>query len=598
MRTNLLLVAMILGAAAASAAPDGEALYKKRCSACHDGAPQPRMPSREEIASRTPEEIYRAMFAGAMQPQSAGISADEGRAIARYVSGKEFSKAPAPVSGMCPGQPKPFRMEGASWNGWSPDAANTRFQPEPGLKAEQVPNLKLKWAFGFPGTSLAFAQPTIAGGRVFVGSGSGRVYSLDAASGCTYWAYDAALPVRSAVSVGSLGGGKYAAFFGDMGATVYAVDAASGKLLWKSHVDDHPVARVTGAPVFFSGRLYVPVSSVEEASAQSVDYECCKFRGSIVSLDASTGKQFWKAYSVTDPARPTKKTSKGVQLHGPAGAAIWSAPTIDAKRGLVYAATGNSYTDVDISTSNAILAIDIESGRLKWASQVLTHDNFVMGCRGNREACPAEIGPDHDFGSSPVLRHLSNGKDVLVAGQKSSMLYGLDPDQQGKILWKIKLGHGSALGGIEWGFAVDTAFAYVALSDRFPPSESTGSLHAVRLDTGEKLWSSVPAKLDCDPRAKGCNAAKSAAISAIPGVVFAGAVDGHFRAYDAKSGAVVWDFDTARKFETVNGVAASGGSIDAAGPAILNGMVVTNSGYGMWGGLPGNVLLAFSVEGK
>ncbi|HYL74059.1 MAG TPA: PQQ-binding-like beta-propeller repeat protein, partial [Bryobacteraceae bacterium] len=481
-------MSLVLMASCVAAAPDGEALYKKRCAPCHDGAPQARMPSREEVGKRSPEEVFKTMFAGAMQPQSAGITPEEGRAIALYLTGKEFGKAAAPMSGMCPGGAKPFQMDGASWNGWSPDTANTRYQAHAGLTAEQTPKLKLKWAFGFPETSVAFAQPTVVGGRVFVGSGSGKVYSLDAATGCTYWSFEAGMPVRTAVSVGSLVGGKFAAYFGDLSAVVYAVDASTGKLLWKTRVEDHLIARVTGSPVLFSGRLYVPVSSVEEASAQAADYECCKFRGSIVSLDAATGKQVWKSYSVTDPARPTKKTAAGVQRYGPAGAAIWCAPTIDAKRKLVYAATGNSYTDVDINTSNAILAIDMESGRLKWASQVLAKDNFVMGCRPGKDGCPAPMGPDLDFGSSTILRTMANGKQILLAGQKSSILYGLDPDQQGKILWQIKLGQGGALGGIEWGFAADPTFAYAAVSDRFR-GETSGGLHAVRLENGEKLWS-------------------------------------------------------------------------------------------------------------
>src|SRR5260370_25042081 len=219
---------------------------------------------------------------------------------------------------------------------------------------------------------------------------------------------------------------------------------------------------------------------------------------------------------------------------------------MDAKRKLVYAATGNWYTDVDINTSNAILAIDLDSGRLKWASQVLAKDNFVMGCRPSREVCPPELGPDLDFGSSPVLSTLPNGKQILLARQKSSILYGLDPDQKGKVLWQIKLGQGGALGGIEWGFAADGVAAYVAISDRFVRGGGvSGGLHAIRLETGEKLWSTMPAKLDCDPRAEGCHSAQSAAVSAIPGAVFSGSVDGHFRAYSTKTGQIIWDFHPA-----------------------------------------------------
>jgi polyvinyl alcohol dehydrogenase (cytochrome) len=572
-------------------------LYSKRCATCHDSQAQARVPTREEISKRSPEQIVKTMFTGPMTMQAIGLSPDEGRAIARYLTGKEFGSAEAPATGFCPAGAKAFRPEPGGWNGWGVDSANTRYQPNPGLTADQIPKLKLKWAFGFPDTIMAYAQPAVSGGRVFVGSGSGKVYSLDAATGCTYWIYDAGIGVRSAVTIANLSGGRFAAFFGDINANVHAVDASTGKLLWKVRVDDHPVARVTGAPMFYEGRVYAPVSSIEEASAMSTTYECCKFRGSVVALDAASGKQIWKSYSVTDPARPTRKTKSGVQLYGPAGAAIWGAPTIDAKRKLIYAATGNSYTDVDINTSNAVLAIDMESGQLKWARQVLPKDNFVMGCRPGKEDCPAELGPDLDFGSSTILTTVAGGKQVLLAGQKSSILYGLDPDQQGKILWQIKLGRGGALGGIEWGFAANSSTAYVAVSDRFG-GETSGGLHAVQIETGEKLWSSLPSKPDCEPRAKGCSPAKSAAISAIPGVVFSGSVDGHFRAYSTQTGEMIWDFNTGQKFQTVNGVEASGGSLDSGGPAIANGMVFTGSGYGLWNGAPGNVLLAFSVDGK
>ena len=591
-----LLISLALSASAV-AAPDGAALYAKRCATCHESQTQARVPTRDEISTRSPEQIVKILFAGPMMMQAIGLSPEEGRAIARYLTGKEFGSTEPPLTGLCPAGGKEFKPDAGGWNGWGVDAANTRYQPEPGLGADQVPKLKLKWAFGFPDTTMAYAQPAISGGRVFVGSGSGKVYSLDASTGCTYWAYDAGMSVRSAVTIGRLSSGRYAAVFGDLNANVHAVDASTGKLLWKLRADDHPVARITGAPVFHEGRVYVPVSSIEEASAMTATYECCKFRGSVVALDASSGKQIWKSYSVTDPARPTKQTKAGVQLYGPAGAAIWGAPTIDVKRKVIYAATGNSYTDVDISTSNAILAIDMETGQLKWARQVLPKDNFVMGCRPGKDGCPEPMGPDLDFGSAPILRTLADGKQILLAGQKSSTLYGLDPDQQGKILWQIKLGKGGGLGGIEWGFAADPSTAYVAVSDRFG-AEAPGGLHAIRIETGEKLWSNVPPKPDCEPRAKGCSAAKSAAISAIPGVVFAGSVDGHFRAYSTQTGEILWDFNTAQKFPTVNGIEATGGSLDGGGPAIAKGMVFTGSGYGLWNGIPGNVLLAFSVDGK
>jgi len=277
-------------------------------------------------------------------------------------------------------------------------------------------------------------------------------------------------------------------------------------------------------------------------------------------------------------------------LLGPAGAAVWSAPTIDEKRKRLYASTGNSYTDVDINTSDAIVAFDLETGKLVWASQVQPKDNFIVGCP-NTANCPKESGPDFDFGSSPVLRTLPNGKQVLVAGQKSGIVYGLDPDHKGKILWQTRLGKGSALGGVEWGHAADDRLAYVAIADRIV-KDGTPGLYALDLATGEKKWGAP------GPAVAGGSPGQSAAVAVMPGAVFSGALNGHFRAYSTATGEIMWDFETNRVFDTVNGVPAKGGSIDGGGPAIAHGMVYTGSGYGQFGSIAGNVLLAFSVDGK
>jgi polyvinyl alcohol dehydrogenase (cytochrome) len=591
MLRSTLLFSLLPFFAAHAAAPDGEALYKQRCASCHDGKAQPRMPSRQELSARTPESVYQAMFGGVMDWQATGLTSDEGRAIARFVTAREFGTVGTSLPGKCSATPGAISIGGGDWNGWSADLANSRYQAQPGLGAADIPNLKLKWAFAFQGDTVRSAQPAVVGGRVFTGSASGAIYSLDAATGCTYWKYDAGATVRTAVSIGNAGG-KTIAYFGDVRANVYALDAATGQLLWKVKVDDHPAARITGAPVFYDGRLYAPVSSVEEASAMAPTYECCKFRGSLVALDGATGKQIWKTYSVPDPPKPYQKSATGVQQWGPAGAAIWSAPTIDVKKKVIYTGTGNSYTNVATDTTDAILAFDLATGSMLWSSQVLPKDNFTMGCmRGVN--CPEDRGPDFDFGSSPILRELPGGKRVLVCGQKSGVVWGLDPDQRGKILWQTRLGLGSALGGVEWGPTADLENAYVAISDVFAPQGKPGGLHAVKLLTGEKIWSTPPPELHCTAGAKGCNSAQSAAISSIPGVVFSGSVDGHLRAFLSKTGEIVWDFNTVREYETVNGVPGNGGSLDSGGPVIVNGMLFANSGYGMWQGLPGNVLLAF-----
>jgi polyvinyl alcohol dehydrogenase (cytochrome) len=592
------LTLAISAASAMAAPPDGAALYKARCATCHDNPQsQLRMPKREEIAARSPEAVLAALSTGAMVTQAAGLTEEEDRAIALYLTGKTFGNTGAEtMAGQCTAPLKKFAPNAkADWNGWGVDPTNSRFQPNPGLSADDVPKLKLKWAFGFPGDNSALAQPTVVGGRVFVGSNRGTVYSLDQSTGCIIWSFNTGAGVRTAPTVmPSKTPGKYIVFFGDTRSAAHALDAETGKELWKTKVEDHTSSRITGAPTFYNGTLYVPVSSIEEATAQSDKYPCCTFRGSLVALDPETGTQKWKSYTVLDPAKPFKTNKAGVQQLGPAGAAVWSSPTIDVKRKLVYVATGDSYTDEEINTSDAIVAYSLDTGKIAWISQVEAKDNFVMGRGANLPDAP---GPDYDFGSSVILRDIGGGKQILLAGQKSGILWGLDPDQKGKILWQIKLGAGSALGGIEWGFAADSKYTYVAISDRVARTGASPGIYAVNMATGEKVWGTPAPTVTCAV-ASGCIPAQAAAISVMPGAVFSGALNGHFRAYATADGKIIWDFDTATDFDTVNKVKAKGGSVDASGPTIANGMVLTNSGYGQFGGKAGNVLLAFSVDGK
>jgi polyvinyl alcohol dehydrogenase (cytochrome) len=491
-------------------------------------------------------------------------------------------------AGHCASNPTTFTPGQGDWNGWGVDSLNSRFQPEPGLAVADVSKLKLKWAFGFPGETRTQSQPVIAGGRVFVGSTSGMVYSLDAATGCLYWTYQAAGFVKAAPSIVRLGN-RWAAYFGDGSGMAHAVDARTGEGLWKTKVDDHPAARITGSPTFYQGRLYVPVASGEETLQGTPKYECCKFRGSLAALDVTTGKVIWKTYTVPDPAKPYKTNAEGTTLYGPAGAGIWSAPTIDEKRKRIYTGSGNSYTGIDLPTSDAILAFDLETGSLLWSQQVTPRDNWVPGCPKSPN-CPENPGDDLDFGSSPSLRTV-NGKQILVATQKSGVIYGLDPDDRGKILWQTRLGVGNGLmGGIAWGAAYEGSTAYAAVADYNRP-EGTPGLYAIGLDSGQKIWS-APA-----PKSAG-NPAQAAAVSGMPGVVFSASFGGHLRAYSTKTGEILWDFDARRDFDTVNQVAAKGGSFDGGGAAISHGLVVVTSGYGFAGGTPGNVMLAFSVDGK
>ena len=591
-------------------AQDGAALYQKHCAGCHESSGG-RAPGREALKRLSPERILVALESGSMMIMGTKRTASERHVLAEFLAAKPFGHEPPEVplrTALC-GSPAPALAEplpAPYWNGWGAGLANRRFQSAvmAGIAALDVPRLKLKWAFGFPNAIAAFAQPAAAGGRIFVGSAGRRVYSLNASTGCIIWSYESEAPVRTATSLGAAGR-REAAFFGDFHANIYAVDANSGELLWKTRVDDHPEARITGAPVLESGRLYVPVASSEEVTAADPSYECCRFRGSVAALDAATGKLIWKTYTIADQPRPTRKSPAGTQLWAPSGAAVWSAPTIDRKRRALYVGTGDSYSDPAAATTDAILALDMISGKILWVSQMTAGDAFNLACPSPEKSnCPDSRGPDFDFGSSPILVDLSAGKRALIAGQKSAMVYALDPDHEGKLLWQTRVGRGGTLGGIQWGPAADEQKVYVAVSDitrQVSPMglvldpKSGGGLFALRLANGEMDWKAPPP--GCGDR-RPCSPAQSAAVSVIPGVVFSGSSDGHLRGYSTSDGKIVWDFDTARDFPTVNGVPARGGSIDGPGPVIAGGSLYVTSGYGAMGGIPGNILLAFSVDGK
>jgi polyvinyl alcohol dehydrogenase (cytochrome) len=593
----------------------GTALFNQYCSFCHDH-PSERVPTREALRTRSAEQVVRALSTGIMRAQAANLSALDIRTLAVFLTGREpaTNVVLPPETNACARDGAALALAGPQWNGWGRDTDNSRYQPEPGLASADVPRLAVKWALGYRGKST-YGQPVIVGGRLYVTSEAGRVYSLDAGTGCSYWTYDAASSVRTAIVIGSEPGASPSlrAYFGDDTAIVYAVDAASGNLIWQTKLDSHPMARITGSPTLYGGRLYVPVASLEEVAAADPAYECCKFRGSVVALAADTGRMLWRSYVMPNSPRPYRRNARGTQLYGPAGGSVWSAPTIDPQQRVLYVGTGNSYTDVPVATTDAILALDLDTGKPRWSNQLTPHDNFIVGCLPVKTMCPAgmtcaaagegncprRLGDDGDFGSSLILRRLATGRRILIASQKSGLVYGLDPDRAGKKLWETRVGAGGSLGGVEWGVAADTSRVYVPISDlvtlhNTPP----GGLQALRFDTGDRLWRQVAIPAVCSWGADRCSAAQSQAVSVIPGAVFSGSEDGHLRAYSADNGAVIWDVNTAVSFATVNGIPAAGGSLDGGGPVIANGMLFVNSGYGRILGRTGNVLLAFSVGGK
>ena len=577
-------------------AQDASAIFQKQCTICHRPGDANRAPLPEALAVLSPQAILTSLESGNMKEQGKALSPEERSAVASFIGKGTAVKFEAATVLCAPGVAP--RSDSSYWNGWGVDSSNSRFQPAKmaGLKGADLPRLKLKWAFGIPNANSAMAQPTLVAGKLYFGSSDGTVYALDARTGCAYWTFKADGGVRTAISIGAARNATFTAVFGDAKGNVYAIDTGTGKQIWKTKVEDHPWVRLTGAPKLHETRAYIPVSSNEEVPTGNPKYPCCTFRGSVVALELETGLIIWKTYAIADPPKPTRLSANGTQLHGPSGAAIWSSPTLDPDKRLLYAATGNGYSDPSAPTIDSILAMDMDTGELKWHMQLMADDNWTFACSGGgNPSCPEKAGPDYDIGSSPILRKLSGGRRILLVGQKSGMAHGIDPDNAGKIIWQTRVGKGSALGGIQWGMAADDKLLYVPVSDVL--AKEPGGIYALQIATGEKVWHTPPPEPPCKGT-RGCTAAQMAPATALDGVVLSGSMDGNLRAYNTADGKIVWEINTLEQFQTVNGVKAKGGSLSAAGPIVAGGMLFLNSGYGSLGGMPGNALLAFSIDGK
>ena len=483
-------------------------------------------------------------------------------------------------------------------SGWGFGERNLRFQAATEIDRTNASMLELAWAFALDGGMSPHSYPLVTEDTVFIGTPAGSLYALERDSGCVRWKRKFRSAIRTAVIHAEIAG-EARLVFGTGDGWVVAADAVTGEQLWETEVRDHPHAIVTGTPLYHAGRVYAPVSSYELAVAMDAMYECCTFRGSLVSLDATDGALLWRTHTIAEAPAVTGRHYVVVKEWGPSGTPIWSAPAIDAETGLLYVGTGENYTAPATPTSDAIMAVRSEHGEIVWTEQFTANDTFNMACLiPDHPSCPEEVGPDYDFGAPPILARMASGEHILLAGQKSGGVYAMKPDSGARI-WERQLGRGGYLGGVHWGMAVNEALGllYVPISDRaVGPAASDKpmpGLHALEVETGVVRWSAINPDR-CDGR-KGCDSGTSAAIVATPDLVFAGSLDGQISVYDARTGEVVWSYDTWRKFDSVNGEAAGGGSIDVHGPMVAGDMLLIQSGYGQHGQAGGNALLAFRL---
>ncbi len=583
----------------------GAALYSRHCVSCHNGS-VPKAPQTMWLEMMSPVAILKALNQGVMQSQAAALSPTQRVDVAQYLTQRRADEADktarAPV---CTDKETTFdASRPAIRAGWGHDTARYVTAEDAGFSAADIPGLQLKWAFAYPGALRARSQPAIGHGAVYTGSQDGHVYAFDLQTGCERWSYDAGAEVRTGVVlIDGLLDTRPLAIFGDILARLHAVDARTGELVWSRKMDDHPSATLTGTPAFFEGRLYVPVSSLEVTPAADPAYPCCSFRGKVVAVDAGTGKDVWTHYTISQPPAKVGVTTSGAAILSPSGAPVWSSPSIDASKRVIYFGTGENYSPPADNNSDAIIAVNLDTGLRLWQRQSTAGDAWNVACMmQNNPNCPPEDGPDFDHGASMILS-TTGGRRTLLAGHKNGTIFGLNPDAQGEVLWSARVGRGSIQGGVHFGMAASAETLYAPINDMndthngdvLDPAAARPGIHALDIATGKVRWSHVQPNV-CPGGAAFCDPGVSAPVTAMAGAVFAGHLDGFLRAYAEADGKLLWEFDTKNPVTAVNGLVAKGGGISGAGPAVGEGYVVINSGYGLYFHAPGNALMVFAPK--
>ena len=609
----------------------GEKLFDKHCASCHDN-PAMHAPGREALSGFSLETVMVALQFGKMQPMAAHLSKTERGLIAFYLAGS----APADewiAQHQC-SSPTSSDATGYVTN-WGLGNHNRRFVPaeRAGIDRDNVGQLELAWSLAFPKVTDMRSQPAIVGDTLYFGDKTGKLYAIDRFSGCIRAHTEVLSGIRSAITVATLNDGQKLLVFADSMASIYAVDPQTLETVWQEAARIYETSVITGSIAYHDNRLFVPVSSYEVAVSGSPSHVCCKSHGGVIALDASNGKKLWEWHGTAD-ATLQGQNADGNDLYGPSGVSVWSTPAIDVIRNRIYIGTGENLSHPVTDTSDAIVALDMDTGKLAWRFQALAGDAWNAACLNDGANCPANPGGDFDFGASVIMAALPDGSELLLAGQKSGDVYALNPDPagpDGEEVWHRQvsnaaigpnLAQSTTNGGVHWGMALSGERLLVAAADpeRVRPDYiPKPGLHALDLASGEILW--------FEGVTRGCEIAEedkpliglqnmragkkveledqyrcsfyyglSAALLATPELVFSAGLDGKIRAFDIASGERLWSDTTARAFEANNGVSGHGGAIDVSGQVLANGWLYVQSGYSMFGQLPGNMLLAYRLS--
>lgn len=591
----------------------GEQIYQTVCAFCHAGG-DARAASLRTLQSMTAEMLEYTLTEGLMSAQASALTDEQRAAVIDYLAAERPDNNWI-SNNICSDQHQSVSLASIKLAGAGVDAAFSRnlSAEQAGLKKADLEQLELAWAIGFPNITGLRSSPVISDNTLFYPAGAtGYLLALDTQTGCIKWSYDAgaALRASAAISEPQDNGQRYL-IITDEQARLHALDPASGTLLWQvsGEVDEGVATRLTGAPLPFEDRLYVPVSASGVARGAEAEHECCDGRGAVTALNITSGERLWTYVTMPPAAYTGAVNSAGARLRGPSGAPIWSSPSLDIKRRLLYVTTGENTSLPATDTSNAIIALDIDTGEVRWQFQAIANDVWNMACSGRNPGpnCPApedSIRKDWDFGSAATLVQLPDGSERLLAGQKSGHLWALNPDD-GAVLWQQRIGEGGALGGNHWGIAVDNTKVLLPISDPNGANRTDdvirSGIYAFDIATGRADWE-YRARPDCDngraERVASC--AQRYGFSAMPlvidGALVAGNIDGRLFIFDNADGRILFEFDTSDFFDTVNGIEARGGSIDAHSIAAGAGMVFVGSGYERFSQQAGNVLLAFKVK--
>lgn len=608
----------------------GEKLFDKHCSSCHDN-PAMHAPSREALSGFSKETVMVALEFGKMQPMAAHLNKQERGLIAIYLAGS------APADEWIAGHSCETPAAGDNTEyvaNWGLGTDNRRFVPAAaaGIDRDNVAGLELAWSLAFPKVTDMRSQPAIIGDTMYFGDKTGKVYAIDRRTGCIRRHTEVLSGIRSAITVATLGSGRKLLVLADSMASIYALDPDSLETVWQQAARIYETSVITGSISYYNDRLFVPVSSYEVAVSGSPDHVCCKSHGGVIALDATNGDKLWEWHGTAD-ATLQGRNSAGADLYGPSGVSVWSTPAIDARRNRIYIGTGENLSPPATDTSDAIVALDMDTGKQVWRFQATAGDVWNAACLNGGANCPPNAGGDFDFGASVIIAGLPGGGELLLAGQKSGDVYALNPDPaggDGEVVWHRQVsnaGVGPDLhrtttnGGVHWGMALSGERLLVAAADpeRVRPEYiPKPGLHALNLADGEILWfrgvtrgCDIPEENKPMIGLQNMRAGKkieleeqyrcsfyyglSAAVLATPDLVFSAGLDGKIRAFDIATGELLWQAETAKSFEATNGISGHGGAIDVSGQVVADGWLYVQSGYSMFGQLPGNMLLAYRV---